>query len=85
MKCMEDTNFEQQELFRQEKYISDLVEQKTPKNKSSLNTIFGSSILTSMIVLSFLYVYGIFDKDEITIPDPITITETVTELSLIHI
>ncbi len=83
MKCMEDTNFEQQELFRQEKYISDLVEQKTPKNKSSLNTIFGSSILTSMIVLSFLYVYGIFDKDEITIPDPITITETVTEKEVI--
>ena len=89
---MDNENFEQQELFKQEKYISDLLEQKTPKNKSSLNTIFGSSILTSMIVLSFLYVYGIFDEDEIIIPEPITITETVTEkevimprLSLIHI
>ena len=82
MKCMEDTNFEQQELFRQEKYISDLVEQKTPKNKSSLNTIFGSSILTSMIVLSFLYVFGIFDEDELIIPDPITITELAVMMAL---
>jgi S1-C subfamily serine protease len=75
MKDMDNENFEQQELFRQEKYISDLIEQKTPKNKSSLNTIFGSSILASMIVLSFLYVFGIFDEDELIIPDSITITE----------
>ena len=80
---MDNENFEQQELFQQEKYISDLLEQKTPKNKSSLNTIFGSSILTSIIVLSFLYVYGIFEEDEIVIPDPVTITETVTEKELI--
>ena len=80
---MDNENFEQQELFKQEKYISDLLEQKTPKNKSSLNTIFGSSILTSMIVLSFLYVYGIFDEDEIIIPEPVTITETVTEKEVI--
>jgi len=72
---MDNEKFEQQELFIQEKYISDLIEQKTPKNKSSLNTIFGSSILTSMIVLSFLYVFGIFDEDELIIPDSITITE----------
>ena len=56
MVYMDNENFEQQELFKQEKYISDLLEQKTPKNKYSLNTIFGSSILTSIIVLSFLYV-----------------------------
>jgi len=80
---MDNENFEQQELFKQEKYISDLLEQKTPKNKSSLNTIFGSSILTSIIVLSFLYVYGIFDENEIIIPDPVTITETVTETEVI--
>lgn len=80
---MDNENFEQQELFRQEKYISDLIEQKTPKNKSSLNTIFGSSILTSMIVLSFLYVFGIFNEDEFIIPDPITITETITEKEVI--
>ena len=83
MKCMEDTNFEQQELFRQEKYISDLIEQKSSKTKSSFNSIIGSSILTSAIVLSFLFVYGIFEEDEIVIPDPITITETVTEKELI--
>jgi S1-C subfamily serine protease len=83
MKHMDNENFEQQELFRQEKYISDLIEQKTPKNKSSLNTIFGSSILTSMIVLSFLYVFGIFNEDEFIIPDPITITETITEKEVI--
>jgi|TARA_B110000263_G_scaffold239437_1_gene241653 S1-C subfamily serine protease len=83
MKHMDNENFEQQELFRQEKYISDLIEQKTPKNKSSLNTIIGSSILTSMIVLSFLYVFGIFNEDEFIIPDPITITETITEKEVI--
>ena len=83
MVYMDNENFEQQELFKQEKYISDLLEQKTPKNKSSLNTIFGSSILTSIIVLSFLYVYGIFDENEIIIPDPVTITETVTETEVI--
>ncbi len=64
MEYMENENFEQQELFQQEKYISDLLEQKSPKNKSSLNTIIGSSILTSMIVLTFLFVYGIFDEEE---------------------
>ena len=34
---MEEENFEQQELFEQKKYISDLVEENTKKNKSSLN------------------------------------------------
>jgi len=80
---MENENFEQQELFKQEKYISDLIEQKSTEKKSSLNSIIGSSILTSAIVLSFLFVYGIFDEDEIIIPDPVTITETVTEKELI--
>ena len=51
---MEEENFEQQELFEQKKYISDLVEENTKKNKSSLNIIFGSSIITSVIVLSIL-------------------------------
>ena len=80
---MENENFEQQELFQQEKYISDLIEQKSSKTKSSFNSIIGSSILTSAIVLSFLFVYGIFEEDEIVIPDPVTITETVTEKELI--
>ena len=78
---MDNENFEQQELFKQEKYISDLLEQKTPKNKSSLNTIFGSSILTSMIVLSFLYVYGIFDEDEIVIPDKKLVGDKAKQIS----
>ena len=47
---MEEENFTQQELFEQKKYISDLVEESTSKNKSSLNIIFGSSIITSIIV-----------------------------------
>ena len=34
---MENENFEQQELFKQEKYISDLIEQKSTEKKSSLN------------------------------------------------
>ena len=80
---MEEENFTQQELFEQKKYISDLVEESTSKNKSSLNIIFGSSIITSIIVLSFLYVYGIFEEEEIVLPEPITITETIKEKELI--
>jgi len=80
---MEEENFTQQELFEQKKYISDLVEESTSKNKSSINIIFGSSIITSIIVLSFLYVYGIFEEEEIVLPEPITITETIKEKELI--
>ena len=80
---MEEENFIQQELFEQKKYISDLVEESTSKNKSSLNIIFGSSIITSIIVLSFLYVYGIFEEEEIVLPEPITITETIKEKELV--
>ena len=80
---MEEENFIQQEFFEQKKYISDLVEESTSKNKSSLNIIFGSSIITSIIVLSFLYVYGIFEEEEIVLPEPITITETIKEKELV--
>ena len=80
---MDNENFEQQELFEQKKYISDLVEENTNKKKSSLNIIFGSSILTSIIVLSFLYTYGIFDEQEIVLPEPITITETIKEREVV--
>ena len=80
---MEEENFTQQELFEQKKYTSDLVEESTSKNKSSLNIIFGSSIITSIIVLSFLYVYGIFEEEEIVLPEPITITETIKEKELV--
>ena len=80
---MEEENFEQQELFEQKKYISDLVEENTKKNKSSLNIIFGSSIMTSVIVLSFLYIFGIFEEEEIIMPEPVTITETIKEKELV--
>ena len=80
---MEEENFEQQELFEQKKYISDLVEENTKKNKSSLNIIFGSSIITSVIVLSFLYIFGIFEEEEIIMPEPVTITETIKEKELV--
>ena len=80
---MDEENFKQQELFEQKKYISDLVEESTNKKKSSLNIIFGSSMLTSIIVLSFLYIYGVFDKEEIVLPEPITITETIKERELV--
>ena len=83
MNDMDNENFEQQELFEQKKYISDLVEEKTNKKKSSLNIIFASSILTSIIVLSFLYTYGIFDEEEIVLPEPITITETIKEREVV--
>ena len=80
---MEEENFEQQELFEQKKYISDLVEENTKKNKSSLNIIFGSSIITSVIVLSFLYIFGIFEEEEIILPEPVTITETIKEKEVV--
>ena len=88
---MEKDNYSQQELFEQKKYISDLIEEKSEKKRSSLNIILGSSLVSSGIILSFLFLFGIFDEEEIVLPEPITITETVREkelvmpLSLIHI
>ena len=64
MYCMNMDNFEQQELFKTEKFISDLVEEKT-KKKSSFNIVFISSLLTSIIVLSFLFFFGVFDENEL--------------------
>ena len=80
---MQDNDFQQQELFETEKYISDLVEEKTKKKTSTFNIIFLSSFFTSIIVLSFLFFFGVFDDEEITLPDPVTITETVKEKELV--
>jgi len=81
---MEDKDFQQQELFETEKYISDLVEEKTKKKTSTFNVIFLSSFFTSSIVLSFLFFFGVFDKEEIDLPDPVTITETIKEKEVSH-
>ena len=62
-----DENYSQQELFEQEQYISDLIEKKTVKKKSSINVVMASGILSSILVLSFLYLFGIFDEEEIII------------------
>ena len=83
MRCMNDENFSQQQLFEQEKYISDLIEKKSDKKKSSINIVFGASLISSGIVLSFLFLFGLFDEEEIVIPEPITITQTVTEKELV--
>ena len=80
---MEKDNYSQQELFEQKKYISDLIEEQSEKKKSSLNLIIGSSLLSSGIILSFLFLFGIFDEEEIVLPEPITITETVKEKELV--
>ena len=80
---MEKDNYSQQELFEQKKYISDLIEEKSEKKRSSLNIILGSSLLSSGIILSFLFLFGIFDEEEIVFPEPITITETVREKELV--
>jgi len=80
---MNEDNYSQQELFEQEKYISDLIEKKSDKKKSSINIVFGASLISSGIVLSFLFLFGLFDEEEIFIPEPITITETVTEKELV--
>ncbi len=80
---MEKDNYSQQELFEQKKYISDLIEEKSEKKGSSLNVIIGSSLLSSGIILSFLFLFGIFDEEEIVLPEPITITETIKEKELV--
>ena len=83
MVYMDEESFSQQELFQQEKYISDLIEKKSEKPKSTINIMVASSLVSSAIVLSFLYLFGLFDADEIVIPEPVTITETVTEKELV--
>ena len=83
MRYMNEENFSQQELFEQEQYISDLIEKKSDKKKSSINIVFGSSLISSGIVLSFLFLFGLFDEEEIPIPEPVTITETITEKELV--
>ena len=83
MELMNENNYSQQELFEQEKYISDLIEKKSDKKKSSINIVFGASLISSGIVLSFLFLFGLFDEEEIFIPEPVTITETVTEKELV--
>ena len=80
---MEENEFRQQELFETEKYISDLLEEKTKRKSSSFNVIFLSSFFTSVIVLSFLFFFGVFEEEEVVLPEPITITETVKEKELI--
>jgi serine protease Do len=83
MELMNEDNYSQQELFEQEKYISDLIEKKSDKKRSSVNIVFGASLISSGIVLSFLFLFGLFDEEEIIIPEPITITETVTQKELV--
>ena len=83
MELMDEDNYSQQELFEQEKYISDLIEKNTVKKKSSINVVMASGILSSILVLSFLYLFGIFDEEEIVLPDPVTITETITEKEVV--
>ena len=83
MELMNEDKYSQQELFEQEKYISDLIEKKSEKKRSSINIVFGASLISSGIVLSFLFLFGLFDEEEIVIPEPVTITETVTEKELV--
>ena len=80
---MNEEGYSQQELFKQEQYISDLIEKNSDKKKSSINIVFGSALISSGIVLSFLFLFGLFDAEEIVLPEPITITETVTEKELV--
>jgi len=83
MELMNENNYSQQELFEQEKYISDLIENKSDKKRSSINIVFGASLISSGIVLSFLFLFGLFDEEEIVIPELVTITETITEKELV--
>ena len=58
---MEEDNYSQQELFEQRKYISDLIEEKTEKKKNTLNVVIGSALLSSGIVIGFLFLFGLFE------------------------
>ena len=80
---MDKENYSQQEFFKEEQYISDLIEKNSDKKKSSINIVIGSSLVSSGIVLSFLFLFGLFDTEEIVVPEPITITETVTQKELV--
>tara|TARA_B100000989_G_C19530736_1_gene469654 strand:- start:4418 stop:5626 length:1209 start_codon:yes stop_codon:yes gene_type:complete len=80
---MEEDKYSQQELFEQRKYISDLIEEKTERKKSSLNVVIGSALLSSVIVLGFLFLFGLFEEEELVLPEPITITETIKEKELV--
>ena len=80
---MDKENYSQQEFFKEEQYISDLIEKNSDKKKNSINIVIGSSLVSSGIVLSFLFLFGLFDTEEIVVPEPITITETVTEKELV--
>ena len=80
---MEEEKYSQQELFEQRKYISDLIEEKTEKNKSLFNVITGSALLSFVIVFGFLFLFCLFEEEEIVLPEPITITETVKEKELV--
>tara|TARA_Y100001973_G_C5165676_1_gene315992 strand:- start:230 stop:1438 length:1209 start_codon:yes stop_codon:yes gene_type:complete len=80
---MDEENYSQQELFEQKQYISDLIEKNSEKKKSPINLVFGASLFSSAIVLSFLFLFGLFDEEEIVIPEPVTITETITEKELV--
>lgn len=80
---MEEDNYSQQELFEQRKYISDLIEEKTEKKKSSLNVVIGSGK-----TISSSSKRPNRNKNPKTIPlersaEPITITETVKEKELV--
>ena len=83
MKYMNEEKFSQQELFEQEQYISDLIEKKSEKKTSSVNIVFGASLISSGIVISFLFLFGLFEEEEIVMPEPVTITETITEKELV--
>ena len=83
IKHMDEENYSQQELFEQKQYISDLIEKNSEKKKSPINLVFGASLFSSAIVLSFLFLFGLFDEEEIVIPEPVTITETITEKELV--
>jgi len=45
--------------------------------------VIGSALLSSSIVLGFLFLFGLFEEEEIVLPEPITITETIKEKELV--
>ena len=49
---MEDNEFQQQELFETEKYMSDLVEEKTKRKTSTFNIIFFSYYAIQLLVFT---------------------------------
>ena len=77
-----NNDFEQNQLFEENKLITDKKMQKK-SGSSNIRAIILTSIITSSLVVSSFYFLGFFDEVVIPPQETITITETVKEKELV--